>query len=140
METPKYFTAGQAAKAVGVTTPTISKALKSGKLSYIERTENGYKIDPAELFRVFPPVAKKEDGNTDALGSETPKETPETVEMRISHAKLAAERDALQAMVDELRQDRDEWRKQAQTLLLTDATREEARPGLFARLFSGGKR
>ncbi|MCI0468319.1 MAG: hypothetical protein L0Y57_15185 [Beijerinckiaceae bacterium] len=50
-----YFTLGQAAREAGVAKSTISKALSSGKLSYREKNPEGYKIDPAELFRVFPP-------------------------------------------------------------------------------------
>lgn len=49
-----YFSLGQAAKEAGVAKSTISKALSSGKLSYAEKSTAGYKIDPAELFRVFP--------------------------------------------------------------------------------------
>jgi hypothetical protein len=39
---------------VGVSKATLSKALKTGKLSYVEKTEKGYLIDTSELFRVFP--------------------------------------------------------------------------------------
>jgi len=53
-----YFTLGQAAREAGVAKSTISKALSSGKLSYREKNTDGYKIDPAELFRVFPKTAK----------------------------------------------------------------------------------
>lgn len=53
-----YFSLGQAAKEAGVAKSTISKALSSGKLSYAEKGTSGYKIDAAELFRVFPKQAK----------------------------------------------------------------------------------
>ncbi len=53
-----YFTLGQAAREAGVAKSTISKALSSGKLSYREKNPEGYKIDPAELFRVFPRTTK----------------------------------------------------------------------------------
>jgi len=53
-----YLTLGQAAREAGVAKSTISKALASGKLSYREKTTEGYKIDPAELFRVYPKQAK----------------------------------------------------------------------------------
>ena len=43
------------AELVGVSKGTVSKALKSGRLSYAEKTDNGYLIDTSELFRVFPP-------------------------------------------------------------------------------------
>ncbi len=55
-----YFSLGQAAKEAGVAKSTISKALSSGKLSYTEKGTAGYKIDPAELFRVFPKTSKPE--------------------------------------------------------------------------------
>src|SRR3546814_13568062 len=43
------------AELAGVSKGTVSKALKSGRLSYAEKTDNGYLIDTSELFRVFPP-------------------------------------------------------------------------------------
>ncbi len=53
-----YLTLGQAAREAGVAKSTISKALASGKLSYREKNSDGYKIDPAELFRVYPKQTK----------------------------------------------------------------------------------
>jgi hypothetical protein len=53
-----YLSLGQAAKEAGVAKSTISKALSSGKLSYREKNSDGYKIDPAELFRVYPKTSK----------------------------------------------------------------------------------
>ncbi len=49
------LTMGQAAKETGISKATLSKALKSGRLSYVAKSTAGYEIDPAELFRVFPP-------------------------------------------------------------------------------------
>jgi len=48
------FSLSQAAKKVGVGKGTISKALSNGRLSYVEKTSAGYKIEASELFRVFP--------------------------------------------------------------------------------------
>ena len=48
-----FFTLSQAAKETCVSKATISRALKDGRLSYIEKTKSGYKIDASELFRVF---------------------------------------------------------------------------------------
>ena len=53
-----YLSLGKAAKEAGVAKSTISKALSSGKLSYREKNSDGYKIDPAELFRVYPKITK----------------------------------------------------------------------------------
>ena len=53
-----YLTLGEAEKEVGVTKSTISRAIKDGRLS-AKRNEHGhYQIDPAELFRVYPPLQK----------------------------------------------------------------------------------
>jgi hypothetical protein len=53
------FSLGQAAKETGLDKSTISRAIKSGRLS-AQRKEGGggYAIDPAELFRVFPSAPK----------------------------------------------------------------------------------
>jgi hypothetical protein len=53
------FTAGQAAKAVGKSMPTISKALKTGRLS-AQKNGNKYEIDASELFRVWPKLVSSE--------------------------------------------------------------------------------
>ena len=47
------FSLTQAAKQVGKSKPTISKAIKTGRLS-AAKVGNGYEIDGAELFRVYP--------------------------------------------------------------------------------------
>jgi excisionase family DNA binding protein len=63
------FTAGQAAKEVGKSLPTISKALKTGRLS-AKKVGNKYEIDASELFRVWPKaVDEKSLPNTDGKGS-----------------------------------------------------------------------
>jgi len=56
---PMKFSLGQAAKETGLDKSTISRAIKSGRLS-AQRKDNGggYEIDPAELFRVFTPAPK----------------------------------------------------------------------------------
>lgn len=65
----------QAAKEVGRSKPTISKAIKTGRLS-AEKVGVGYQIDPAELFRVYPKKGKtlspkEPQGNTKVYGLET---------------------------------------------------------------------
>jgi hypothetical protein len=68
------FSLGQAAKETGLDKSTISRAIKSGRLSAQRKDGGGYEIDPAELFRVFPPASKEQtdtplptDAATDAL-------------------------------------------------------------------------
>lgn len=123
-----YLSLGEAAKAAGVAKGTISKALKSGKLSYADKTPAGYQIDPAELFRAFP---RKRLETVENERLEMPRETVETAVLR---AQLdAAERRAATAEAD-----RDAWREQAQRLALTDqrATPQPGpRPGFWSRMF-----
>lgn len=54
------FSLTQAAKEVGKSKPAISKAIKTGRLT-AAKVGNGYAIDAAELFRVYPKVAQSVD-------------------------------------------------------------------------------
>ncbi|MEI7996391.1 MAG: hypothetical protein WCH01_15955 [Methylococcaceae bacterium] len=53
-------TLGTAAKACGVGRTTILRAIKTGKISALKDDKGSYAIDPAELHRVFPPVAPEQ--------------------------------------------------------------------------------
>jgi hypothetical protein len=48
------YTLGAAARATGKSKATISRAIKSGRLSAARDGADGYVIDPAELHRVYP--------------------------------------------------------------------------------------
>lgn len=52
------YTAGEAAKAVGKNIATITRAIKSGKISASKDESGAWRIDPSELHRVFPPIAQ----------------------------------------------------------------------------------
>ena len=54
MNEQAVFTLGEAARTVGRSKSTLSKAIKSGRLSAMSRDSGEYRIDAAELFRVFP--------------------------------------------------------------------------------------
>ena len=64
-----HLSLGQAAKETGMDKSTLSRAIKSGKLSATRKENGGYAIDPAELFRVFAPVSK--DTEPSALAHDT---------------------------------------------------------------------
>lgn len=119
-----YLSLGQAAKEANVSKATISKALKSGRLSYVGKSPAGYEIDPAELFRVFP---RKPLSTVVSEHTETPVETQQSrgddVEVRLLRERLV-----------ELQAERDAWREQAQRLALTGPA-TEAKKGwrLFGR-------
>jgi len=110
MENAFYLTLGQAAKETGVSKATIFKAIKSGKLSYVGKTQAGYKIDPAELFRVF---QKKKEGVTENGKSEQ-SATPEN---DLENAFLRRENELLRQQLEREREQADHWRRQATALL-----------------------
>lgn len=103
-----YMSLGQAAKEASVSKATVSKALKSGRLSYVSKSTAGYEIDPAELFRVFPrkPLATVESERLETL-VKTGKSDSDQIELQL-----------LRERVEELQRDRDAWRDQAQRLAL----------------------
>lgn len=53
------FSLTRAAKEVGKSKPTISKAIKTGRLS-AKKVGNGWEIDASELFRVYPKATQSE--------------------------------------------------------------------------------
>lgn len=53
-------TLGTAAKACGVGRTTILRAINTGRISALKDDKGNYAIDPAELHRVFPPIASKQ--------------------------------------------------------------------------------
>lgn len=53
------YTAGEAAAATGLNTATITRAIKKGRISASKADTGAWQIDPAELHRVFPPLAGK---------------------------------------------------------------------------------
>ena len=58
---PHYYSLKKAAEVTGKAENTIRSAIRKGRISCVEQTNSGYKIDPAELHRVFPAVSNKDD-------------------------------------------------------------------------------
>jgi hypothetical protein len=116
----------EAAAATGVNRSTIYRAWKAGRVS-ATRTETGQiEIEPAELFRVFSPVAQQQCAQHAAHPRAQANATDDNA-LR-SHAvdrEVQLLRDALAAMrkdFDAMREDRDIWRTQA--LKVDDERRE----------------
>ena len=120
MTTGKYLTLGEASKETGVHKSTLSKSLKSGKLSYFEKNSAGYKIEPSELFRIYP---KKPRGSVaDTVASErldTPERNPDFI-------RLQVEVELLRERLTETQEQRDKWQAQAMQLALPKPETETA--------------
>ena len=109
----------QAAKEVGKSKPTISKAIKTGRLS-AKKVGNGYEIDPAELFRVYPKETKK-------LPQESKKKLPEITLLELENRMLKEQLDREKDTVEDLR-----TRLTRAELLISDH-----RKSFWQRLFKG---
>lgn len=130
------------AELAGVSKGTVSKALKSGRLSYAEKTDNGYLIDTSELFRVFPP---KQPETVEPTRSETERGNRGTlIETGGLHREIELLREQLRdrdGVVDDLRRrldQSDEERREAQARvigLLAGPGPTESKRGFFGRLF-----
>ena len=124
------FSLGQAAKLVGVGKTTLTRNIKSGRLSAERRFDGSYLIEASELARVYElsPETVATGRKTDpVVHTATPAESApapdDTLAVRL--ARLEGELAGLKAVLDEvksgreeLRADRDQWRAQAERLAL----------------------
>jgi excisionase family DNA binding protein len=106
----------EAAGLTGVNRSTIYRAWKAGRIS-ATRTETGQiEIEPAELFRAFPPVARQgaheaahHDAQADSTGDNSLRDSALAREVQLLREML----DAMRGERDAMREDRDAWREQA---------------------------
>lgn len=106
------LSANEAAKRTGKSVPTITRAIKSGKLSACRTDAGGYIIDPSELFRVFPAVTTLPNTNPVVLDPETPALPPPETSMLEEKIRI------LEAALSDAKTERDEWRDQAKRLAM----------------------
>jgi len=127
-----YTSLTEAAEAVGKSRTTIQRAIKSGKISAAKDDQGSYRIDPAELHRVF----VKRTVTSHVRANETKRNSEETQEIGSDLRVLEVQLQAAEAMaaeraktIEDLRERLD--RSEAKvTAMLTDQ-----RPkGFWARL------
>src|SRR3954454_15046168 len=120
------FSIRDAAREAGVSKTSILCAIQSGRMSAPRKDDGGYAIDPAELFRVFPPKDSmgRGDRSGDAdQGQTVPSPGPEQADqLSTRFAALEAEVQALKELVRrldldkmDLKSDRDAWKNQAES-------------------------
>ena len=103
------------------------------RLSAARTDDGGFAIDPAELFRVYPPKSPSvaaerstaQGAGRNATSDETSGIAPETIELAAKMAAMEADLRAMKEMLAEVKQSRDDWREQVtrMTVLLPKATR-----------------
>lgn len=128
------YTLGEAAKATGKSKATISKAIKSGRISASKGDNGVYRIDPSELHRVYPPTplgtGKPEQKETPNLPQVNTHETSKIRELEILLKASQQRLEDRDGQLSDLKEDRNKWRQQATALL------EDKRPrGFWARIF-----
>lgn len=102
------YTARQAANATGVATSTITKAIKTGKISAQRDEQGSWSIEPAELHRVYPPKAENPLSKASIEQDAKPGNG-------VENRGLERLVETLQEQLRDLREDRDGWRGQAET-------------------------
>ncbi len=109
-----HYTLGQAAKETGKSKTTIQRAISKGRISSIKDHNGAYQIDPSELHRVFPRTNDETVAQPSQVDDMRPlDETP------VLRAKIAL----LERHMNDLREDRDAWKRQATALLSAPAKR-----------------
>jgi excisionase family DNA binding protein len=116
------YTLGEAAKATGKSKPAIAKAIAQGRISATKDETGQWKIDPAELHRVYPPVVRQVGDSLPMVSSEKEeiarlKGTVEGLE-RLCR-QIEDERDSLRHRLDREGEERRQVQAQL-TALLTD--------------------
>lgn len=135
------YSANQAAEATGKNVATITRAIKSGKITATKDTSGAWQIDGAELSRVYPLRTQSLQILTMQKDAK-PAQRDEFTEINALREELAAlrERDKLKdtllenyvVQMADLKEDRDKWRQQA-TNLLADQKAEAVVPAPIKR-------
>jgi excisionase family DNA binding protein len=134
------LTLGEAARLTGLGKTTLARAIKAGRLSATRTEAGSYQIDPAELARVYPfPAPTEATGATGAAtGPLVHHATPEATSAPpgatgVLEAQVAGLREIgelLRRQLEDVREDRDRWRSQAEAAqrLITSQAGGDRRP------------
>jgi excisionase family DNA binding protein len=88
------YTLQEASEATGLNRSTIFRAIRAGKISAVRNEQGTWQIEPAELHRVYPPLA-----------------TPDVSTARTHHDAMADKMvQLLERQLEDMRQERDHWR------------------------------
>lgn len=111
------LTLAEAAKTVKRSKQALAVAIQKGRLSASKDANGQWRIDSAELFRVYPVTNQAIDESGRYLVGLAATDNGEVRELRGKIEALETLRRADQARADELREERDAWRRQAEALM-----------------------
>lgn len=113
----------KAADLSGKSKATIMRAMNSGRLSF-EINETGEKvIDTSELERVYGPYRPKAASESEAIIRAELQRAQDMLEVERIKMRVRGLEDQLhltQSQLDDMREQRDQWQKQAQQILITN--------------------
>jgi len=132
------ITLTEAVEITGKSKSTLTRAITSGKLS-ATRSEDGktYEVDQSELARVFPLVTANHGSPDDSPQMTNIESLSAGVELELVQAQIAEikqmhrrEVDRMEAQIEDLKQEREDWKTQAsnQTLLLKHEQERQVEP------------
>src|SRR5271166_5126302 len=106
------YSLSEAATACGVYKSTILRSIKAGRLTGTKDALGQWRIEPAELHRVYAPAPRNGADSNGALPGVTA-----ALVVAQDRAELLQERLAMLTLVlDDLRIQRDKWQQQAERL------------------------
>lgn len=108
------LTLTEAADETGKSKSTLLRAISSGRLSASRNEQGDYRVDPSELFRVYPPASgTSEQSNSDAQSGNTEMVADLLEMVKIKDTELSNIRSEL----DETKERLDEHREAARALM-----------------------
>ena len=132
------ITLTEASQITGKSKSTLNRAITSGKLSASRSDdEKTYMVDESELARVFPFVSARHGSPDGSPPVTSPESLPAEQELALVKAQIdeikqmhRREVDRMESKIDDLKQERDDWKTQAsnQTLLLRHEQERQVEP------------
>lgn len=127
------YSLAAAAAATALNKTTILRAIKNGRISGTKNESGDWQIEPAELHRVYPPVASPR-ASTDASQRDALPDAAADAELRL-RASLAEQRlSDLKVVLEDMREQRDKWQAQAERLAAGLVTDQRPRSPWWRRL------
>src|SRR5205823_12500386 len=116
----------RASDLTGKSRSTIHRAMEKGRLSFEKDATGNRIVDVSELERAFGLLPLRDDEGDGA--EELHRHDVQLIELRAELEIERSKRAMLEQRVDELREDRDRWRNQAERILTDQRDRHAAAP------------
>jgi excisionase family DNA binding protein len=128
----------EAAQQTALNRSTILRAIKSGKISGTRDHNGAWVVEPAELFRIFPPAEAASQGVPDhahGASSAAAADAELRIRLQMAEERLGELKQMISDMgrrheheLTDLRSQRDSWQQQAERLAITAQARPVSVP------------